>query len=161
MGTGNNFQTPNFNVDLFGIDARSTPTLTNSDFFDGNAALSTDTLIAQSFITPSTGVGSLQTSGASLLDFITSLYHADGIPIAAYAVFRANADIHLPVFSYPYRGYELASADNPNSAFVPELQLTTAVPEPTTAMLATTGSLMLAGVGWRCRELRLPKSTDQ
>jgi hypothetical protein len=117
--------TPEFNADLFGLGARSTPTILSTDYYDGDSSLSTNTLIAKGFITPSTAPGSLQASNGSLLNFVDSLYQPDGTPKAAYAVFRANANVHLPDWSLPYRGYEIASADNTDNggAFVPRLVL--------------------------------------
>src|SRR5207302_10308321 len=102
-----------------------------------------DSLIAEGFITPSTAPGSLQASGSRLLSFLDSLYQPDGTPKAAYAVFRANADVHLPDHSNPYRGYELASADNTDNggAFKPRLQLTV-VPQ---ASAGTGGTTVAAG----------------
>jgi autotransporter-associated beta strand protein len=135
--------TPEFNVDLFGIGARSTPTILVTDYFDGDPSLSSDSLISRGFITGSTAPGSLQASGASLLSFLQSLYGPDGTPKAAYAVFRANPDVHLPPFSLPYRGYEIASANNTDNggAFVPKLQLTV-VPQ---AAAGTGGTTVAAG----------------
>ena len=140
---------PEFNVDLFGLGARSSPTILCSDYFDGDSSLSSDTLIAKSFITPSTSPGSLSVSGGTLLSFLTSLYNPDGTPIAAYVVFRANPDVHLPEHSGQYRGYELASADNADSTFVPRLDLNIVTPEPASIVSLSLGILALAGASWR------------
>lgn len=146
------FVDPEFSADLFGLGGRATPTILSGDYYDGDASLSTDTLIQAGFITPTTGPGSLQTSGSSLLDFMTSLYGPDGTPTADYAVFRANADTHLPPFSGDYRGYELASADNVNSSFVPRLSLAI-VPEPSAFILASVAGVVGIGIGaWRRRK---------
>ena len=45
------FTAPEFKADLFGIGARSSPTILSTDYFDGNSALSKDTLIAKGFVT--------------------------------------------------------------------------------------------------------------
>jgi hypothetical protein len=150
--------TPEFNADLFGLGARLTPTVLSSDYYDGNASLSTDTLLLKGLITPSTVPGSLHVSGSSLLNFLTSLYKPDGTPTAAYVVIRANADVHLPAFSNPYRGYELASADNGDASFRPELDLTVnAIPEP--ASFAILGGLAIL-IGGYCGRQRLPLSNQ-
>jgi len=135
---------------LFGIGARSTPTILGTDYYDGDAALSADTLIAEGFITPSTAAGILTATGSGLLAFLTSLYNPDGTPIADHAVFRVNPDADLPPFSGPYRGYELASADNTDGGggFVPQLRLDV-VPGPSLIVLAVCGGVVAAGVGWR------------
>ena len=147
------FADPEFNIDLFGLGSRSTPTILSADYHDGDASLSTDTLIAEGFITPSTASGSLQSSGSNLLDFVTSLYQPDGTPTAAYVVFRINPDVDLPPFSGRLRGYELASADNANESFRPRLNLTAAaVPEPSTLVLWSLGAVALVGLGWRRRK---------
>jgi hypothetical protein len=145
---------PEFNVDLFGIGARATPTIVSSDYHDGDAALSTDTLIAESIITPTTPTGNLENSGTRLLDFVKSLYQPNGDPVAAYAVFRLNPDVELPPFRLPYSGYVVASADNTdnNGAFVPRLTLDV-VPEPSS--VAAFASLSLTGIGlaaWKRRK---------
>lgn len=133
--------TPEFNADLYGIGARSTPTILGSDYYDGPPSGGAGALLADDLITPSTAPGRLSVSGGALLDFVASLYQADGTPTAAYAVFRASPDAHLPPFSSPYRGYELASADNTDGgSFVPQLTLTV-VPEPGSL------SLLASGVG--------------
>ena len=49
---------PEFNVDLFGIDARANASIQGSDYHDGDAALSTDSLIVPSVLVPSSAVGS-------------------------------------------------------------------------------------------------------
>lgn len=134
------FAAPNFNADLYGLGTRSTPTILATDYYDGNASGSTDTLLAQGFITPTTTAGTLQLSGASFDNYIRSLYNTDGTPVAAFAVFRLNANIHLPVGSGQYRGYEIATADNPDSTLVPQLQMeVNAVPEPTGLTHAASG----------------------
>jgi hypothetical protein len=146
------FGIPEFNADLFGIGARSTPTILSTDYHDGNASASTDTLIAQGFITPSTAPGTLHATGNSLLPFLQSLYDSDGTPTAAFVVFRVNADIHLPPNSGRLRGYNIASADNTDNGgnIVPQLTLTTAaVPEPSTLALAFGAGLFFVGGYWR------------
>jgi hypothetical protein len=146
IGSPGNWAPPEFNVDLFGLGTRSTPTILSSDFFDGGSSLSTDALLAKGFVTPTTPTGALQLSGDQFTDYLRSLYNADGTPKAAYAVFRANTDVHLGVFSGLYRGYEFASADNTDNggASVPRLELTT-VPEPSSLTLALIGAIALTG----------------
>ena len=124
---------PELNADLFGIGARSSPTILASDYYDGDASLGSDTLIAESFLTPSATTGSFTASGSNLTTFLISLYQPNGIPTAPFAVLRVNPDSDLPVFSGPLRGYELASANHPNPAFVPRLTITV-VPEPSTSV---------------------------
>jgi hypothetical protein len=153
-GTPGNWVPPNFNADLFGIGSRSSPTILSTDYYDGNASLSTNTLIARGFLTPSTAPGTLQASGSSMLSFLQSLYNPDGTPTAAFAVFRVNPDVHLPPHSGNYRGYEIASADNTDNggAFVPQLLLDVApVPEPSTLLLGIVGAAVLSGYGCRRR----------
>jgi hypothetical protein len=156
-GTPGNWEFPRYNVDLFGLGARATPTILNADYYDGDASLGTDALIAEGFATPATAPGTtLQVSGGGLLDFVRSLYNPDGTPVAAFAVFRANADVHLPPrFSRRYSGYELASGDNTDGggAVAPQLRLTvvTVVPEPGTLTLSLLGAATLTGWRWRRR----------
>jgi hypothetical protein len=121
---------PDFNVNLFGLDARPRPVIRTSDYFDGEASRSKDALVAANFITPATSTGRLQVSNRSLLDYVNSLYQTDGTPTGAYAVFRASPDIHLPSGSKPTRGFELASGNNTGDGgvLVPRLRLTLAFP---------------------------------
>ena len=79
---------------------------------------------------------------------IASLYNPDGMPTAAYAVFRINPDLHLPEGSGAYRGNEFATADNPNIAFAPQLNINIAdTPEPATFILLAVGAVGMAGYG--------------
>jgi len=146
------FAAPDFNADLYGLGMRSTPTILTTDYFDGNSSFSHDALLAQGFITPTTAAGTLQLSGAGFDNYIRSLYNADGTPLAAFAVFRLNADIHLPVGSGQYRGYEIATADNSDGTLRPQLQLeVSAVPEPTGITHAASGlaaALLLLTASW-------------
>jgi hypothetical protein len=146
---------PEFNGDLFGIGARSTPTILASDYYDGDASLSADSLIAEAFVTPTSVPSSLQDSSSNLLNFLASLYQSDGTPTAAFAVFRVNPDVDLPPFSTPYRGYELASADNTDNGgtFVPRLSVTV-VPEPSTLVMFLGNVAILAVYGLRNRKAR-------
>jgi hypothetical protein len=124
--------TPEFNIDLFGIDARLNPVIQVSDYYDGHAASSSDTLIQTAIITPSTSLGHLSVANLSSLNFVNSLYNADGTPISTFATFRANPDKDLPVGSSPIRGYFMALADHSNESFRPRLNLTTVtIPGPT------------------------------
>jgi hypothetical protein len=144
------FVNPEFNIDFYGLGARSTPTILSTDYYDGDSSLSPDTLMAKGFITPTTATGTLQLSGATFTNYLRSLYNPDGTPMAAFAVFRANADIHLPDYSGRLRGYELASANNTDAAGanVPRLGLTV-VPEPSSLVLSLVGAAFLTGCGWR------------
>lgn len=122
---------PEFNLDLFGIGARPNADIQSSDYFAGSAASSSDELIQDDFITPSTVAGSLDVTNSNLFSFVTSLYNPDGTPIADFAVFRINPDAPLPPNSPPRRGYLVAMADNPDAAFRPQLVLAVnGLPEP-------------------------------
>lgn len=126
-------QTPNFNLDLFGLGARSDLAIVPSDYYDGPYEDSDDFLIANDVITPSSAVGAINVTGSELLNFIKSLYGPDGTPIGSHAVFRLNPDIDLPVFSAPLRGYSVSSGDDV-PANVPTLTLET-VPEPHSVLI--------------------------
>ena len=102
---------PNFNVDLFGIDARPTATIEGSDYYDGNAAFSSDSLIQASVLVPSSSQGKIGIANSILLNFVTSLY-SGGTPSDVFATFRLNPDLDLPVTSPPIRGYEIGMGDN-------------------------------------------------
>ena len=123
---------PEFNIDLFGIDARPKAIFDASDYYDGDAASSSDALIEASLITKSTTVGNLSVANSRLLNFVNSLYNVDGTPVSAFAAFRVNPDKDLPVGSSPIRGYFLALADHPTASFRPRLNLTV-IPEPLAA----------------------------
>jgi hypothetical protein len=144
---------PEFNVDLFSLGTRSSPTILPTDYYDGPASLSTDTLVTAGLVTPSTAVGRLTVTDGSLLSAIRALYNADGTPTADYAVFRISPDVDLPSGSGPLRRYNFASADD--LAHQPELTLNvTAVPEPATLALAVIGVGGLLANRWRRRIAR-------
>lgn len=141
--------TPEFNVDVFGIDARPNAIIQASDYYDGDATFSSDALIQTGIITPSTASGNLTIASSSLLNFVKSLYNADGTPMAAFAAFRLNPDIDLPVYSHPYRGYVVATADNANHSFRPRLNLMgDVIPEPSTFIIWSLLGAIGFGAGW-------------
>ena len=115
---------PEFNVDIFGINARPQAVLESGDYYDGDATLSSDTLIQDAVITPVTVLGNLAVSNRDLFNFLKSLYGEDGTPASNFAAFRLNPDIHLPANSTPYRRYWVATADHDNASFHPRLSLT-------------------------------------
>lgn len=149
---------PDFSVGLFGINARADATILASDYYDGNAALSSDTLLQTAVVTPTTPVGtSIAVANPGLLDFVQTLYQADGTPVSTFAAFRFSADIDLPVYSGWYRGYELASADNANASYRPQLSLTTTdaqVPEPSSLVLFSGLGIMGLAMGRRRKRQR-------
>jgi len=150
-------QSPEFNVDAFGIDARPNAIIEASDYYDGIAALSPDTLLQTAIIRPSTTPGIRSIENASLLDFVTTLYSADGTPVSAFATFRFNPDKDLPVNSFPLRGYTLATAENANASYRPQLSLTTAdapVPEPSTLVLFAGLGVMGLAMAWQRKRQR-------
>ncbi|MDA0836069.1 MAG: PEP-CTERM sorting domain-containing protein [Planctomycetota bacterium] len=116
-----------------------------TDYYDGNAALSTDTLIQSAALIPSTSLGNYGINNLNLLNFVKSLY-VGGTPISAFSAFRLNPDVHLPNFSGAIRGYEMGMADNLTAAYRPTLNLTVAesVPEPSTFGLLMIGGMMIA-----------------
>lgn len=130
---------PEFNIDLFGIDARPSATFDAGDYYDGAASSSSDALVQSSLITPSTSLGNLTVANSDLLDFVNSLYNVDGTPVSTFATFRVNPDKDVPVGSAPIRGYFLALADHGTASFRPRLTLTTTdpnvIPEPTTLII--------------------------
>lgn len=140
-----------FNLDVFGIDARLNALIQAGDYYDGPAALSSVTLIQTDVITPSTIVGNLSIGNSRLLAFVQSLYNPDGTPISAFASFRLNPNVDLPVNSGLRRGYPVARADHPDDSFRPSLSLTTAVSEPFGFFIFATGVLGLAAVARRAR----------
>lgn len=123
--------TPEFNIDLFGIDARPDAHIEASDYYDGIATSSSDSLIQIEIITPSTSFGNLSVGNSNLLNFVNSLYNVNGTPVSSFATFRVNPDKDLPENSGPIRGYYLALADHTTESFRPRLELTTTVaPNP-------------------------------
>ena len=116
---------PDFNLDLYGLDARNTATFSASDYVDGNTSSPSDTLIESAIITPTTDPGKLSISNANLDAFLASLYNEDGTPTATYATFRVNADTNLPPGSGTARGYWLAFRDHTTESFRPQLNLAT------------------------------------
>jgi hypothetical protein len=144
---------PEFNIDAFGLGARSSPTMLSSDYYAGPAGSSSNTLIQAAVITPTTAPGDLGIANANLLGFLTSLYHPDGTPVSAFAVFRFNPDKPLPAPSPPIRGYLLATADNADPRLLPELDLTVnGVPEPSSLTLLGGFAVVAAGYyRWRRR----------
>jgi hypothetical protein len=71
---------PEFNIDAFGIGARSSALMLSSDYYAGPAASSSNMLIQAAVITPTTAPGDLGIANANLLGFVRSLYHPDGTP---------------------------------------------------------------------------------
>jgi hypothetical protein len=130
---------PEFNLDVFGLGVRSTATMLSSDYYAGNAAGGSGTLIETGFLTPSATPGNFD---ISLGGYLQSLYNPGGVPLGNFLVLRVNPDIPLPSPNPPMRGYYLATADNPNPSLLPELTINT-VPEPSTLVLAALASLIL------------------
>lgn len=148
---------PDFNADLFGLGGRSTATILSGDYYDGLASLSSDALIVDDLVTPTSAAGGLTIGNPSMLSFVRSLYQANGIPTSAFAVFRLNPDIELPEQSGPLRRFEFASADNTDNggAFVPVLEIN-AVPEPGAVALLLSAAGPLAVLCWsRIKKRRL------
>jgi hypothetical protein len=136
---------PEFNLDVFGINARPTATIQSSDYYGGPTALSTDTLILASAITPSTAPGAFGITNTNLLNFVHSLYNPDGTPVSSFVTFRVNPDESLPDNSGLRRGYLVAMADNPNPSYIPTLSLTTTpVPTPPVVLLVGMGAACVA-----------------
>jgi hypothetical protein len=140
--------TPDFNGDLFGLGTRPHAAIASTDYFDGAPARSTDTLLVDDLLTPTSSSGPIEISSASFTDYLRSLYEADGTPSAAYAVFRVNADIELPSGSPPIRGYLLATGDHADDS--PSLTLS-AVPEPVSLIAWSVLSGLLLAYGRRTR----------
>jgi hypothetical protein len=130
---------PEFNLDVFGLGVRSTATMLSSDYYAGNSAGGSGTVLQTGFLTPSASPGNFQ---VSLGGYLQSLYNPSGVPLGNFLVLRINPDITLPSPNPPMRGYYLGTSDNPNASLVPELTINT-VPEPSTLVLAVLGGLGL------------------
>jgi hypothetical protein len=137
--------TPEFNADLFGLGVRSTATILSSDYYAGNSSGGNGTLIQSKFLVPSTLPAILHLSSSAqttFTNYLQSLYNPNGTPSNQYLVLRLNADIPLPDFSNPIRGYAMASADNSDAGLVPVLLINT-VPEPSSLALACFAAIVL------------------
>jgi hypothetical protein len=141
---------PRNDADLYGIGVRSVAEVNSADYYDGDPAGTSDSLITASLLTPASAVGLLPfgaDSESNLLDFIRDSYNADGMPIDRFAVLRVNMAVDVGTDSGDLFGYELATADN-SSDLVPQLSLTfDAVPEPTSVIVWV---LILGGVYGMC-----------
>lgn len=133
---------PDFDLDLFGLGVRSSPTILAGDYYAGNAAGGSGTLLEAGMLTPSSAPGTLF---VGLSAYLPTLYDQSGIPLDSYLVLRANPSIVLPSPNPPIRGYYLATGDNLNPSLVPELTIDT-IPEPSTLTLAAFGIGVLLGV---------------
>ena len=137
---------PDFNIDLFGIDARAAAVIQTSDYYDGNATLSSDSLIQTDVLAPSSAPGNYGIENANLLNFVKSLY-VGGTPTSAFATFRLNPNVDLPPGSSgAIRGFEMGMGNQPTAAYRPTLNLTVAesVPEPSTFALLMIACAMIA-----------------
>lgn len=134
---------PDFNLDLFGLGVRSSATILSSDYYAGNAAGGNGTLIESAFLTPGASPGNFD---ASFGGYLQSLYSPSGVPLGDFLVVRLNPSIPLPSFSFPERGYNVATADNSNSSLLPELTINS-VPEPSSLALGILAGLTLLAFG--------------
>ncbi len=130
--------TPGFNLDLYGLGARATSTVATGDIYFGATADTTDaTLLQADFITPTTGVGTVSFTGATLDNYLTAQYAA-GAGAGQFVFLRLNPDAPAGSDSSNTQNYRVSMANNTGttsySKIVPQI-----VPEP--------GSFALLGLG--------------
>lgn len=154
----------NYNVDLYAIPFRATPTVGIADFFVGPSdPSSTTVLIQDNFVQRSNPVSATPlgryntntTGSANLAAFLNAQYVAGALggPTGNFVFFRLSPDVTTPLGN---GGFDFHTQDNAStSGLRPTLTLTTGVaataPEPSSVLLTLVG---LTGFCIRRRKAR-------
>lgn len=143
---------PNWNVDLYGIRAGSTPAAVwASDFYDGPDDPA-HTKLTDNFIqvigNTATPTGTYTSSSDSIAEWLQTFYTGN-TPNQTYVFFRVNPDVAFLSYTnasgtqVASRFLTVATADNATAALRPVLSLTTGViPEPATVGMLGLGALI-------------------
>ncbi len=137
-------RTPNFNCDVYGLDRidAAAPTVIKADHYLGPLD-SSNTLVADDFVTPSSTLGDYVISGQTLTDFLNTQLSAGAA--GKYIFFRINADLDGNSITAPLaeeRQVEFQFSTG-NSGTAPTLEINP-VPEPGTISLLLFGALSIA-----------------
>jgi hypothetical protein len=136
-----------YNIDLYGLGARSTSAVLSTDYFAGDRDASDATLIRDNILAkppPDRGTGIISSATTAmaaaaaatdgvdpLVDYLNTQYRADGSGAGLYVFLRLNPDIVLPIEN---SGVDVAFADNTTGK--PQLTISY-VPEPGAGLVIT------------------------
>lgn len=127
---------PSYNADLYGIDARAASNLITGDFYVGDATDPNATKLQDSILTSSTSTGSVVSVDIS--SYLNTQYDG-GANIGEFVFLRLNRDGSTDIFDQQ-SGYLVATADaSTNQPFLTY----TAVPEPSSTALLGLGATAL------------------
>jgi len=139
---------PKFDVDLYGLGVRDTPSVLLADWYEGSADPN-NTLLVDTLVCNVDPPGEKILTGDPFLNYMKTLYYADGTPKGDYAAFRLNAD---PGSRGAYTGYVFGFSEH--ATYAPTLTLTT-IPEPSTFIIwSLLGTLGMTVGSWRKRRRR-------
>ena len=122
-GTG--YYTPQGNIDVHGLDYRTTSSVVSGDFYQGSfTGDENSTGIQDDIVTPSTSTGTINTSSSAdtaLKNYLNAQYTA-GAEGGDYVFLRINNDINET--NSPQRYYEVSTANHSTSSQRPVLTVT-------------------------------------
>lgn len=136
-----------YSADLYGLAARETFTVLDSDFYMGTADNSTldATKLEDSILTSSTSIGAV--TSADITTWLNSQY-AGGANVGDYVFLRISAAVNSSIFPNANNGYTIASATASSS----QPFLSYSIPEPSAMTL-----ILATGLGFLFVNRRLKK----
>ena len=122
---GTSYYTPQGNIDVHGLDYRTTSSVVSGDFYQGSFTGDEDsTGIQDDIVTPSTSTGDINTSSGgdtALKNYLNAQYTA-GAEGGDYVFLRINNDIDES--NSPQRYYEVSTANHSTSSQRPVMTVT-------------------------------------
>ena len=144
---------PDYNADLYGIDARATAAVagpnTFGDFYAGPAVDPDATLLQDSILTPTTALGNI--NSVDISSYLNAQY-AGGAGANQFVFLRFSPDFNPNNIIDNRTGYLIAAANNATPALRPIINFTTtSVPEPSSMSILLLGAIGLVSRRRRTR----------